>query len=61
MAHGHKPPVYTVTQRRGPDHAPVFTIEAVVDGFIPQPANGKSRQEAEKAAALAFIEREKLT
>ncbi|MEI9904374.1 MAG: ribonuclease III, partial [Asticcacaulis sp.] len=61
VANGHRPPVYTVTQRRGPDHAPVFTVEAVVDGFAPQPATGKSRQEAEKAAALAFIEREKLT
>ena len=60
VAQGKPAPVYTVLNRMGPDHAPVFTIEVGVAGFVPQPAVGKSRQEAEKASALAFIEREHL-
>ncbi len=60
-AHGKTPPAYNLIARKGPDHAPVFTIEAVVDGLRPQAATGKSRQEAEKAAALGLIEREQLT
>jgi len=46
--------------RKGPDHLPVFTIEAVIDGLSPQSATGRSRQEAEKAAALGLIQREGL-
>ncbi|MDV6329259.1 ribonuclease III [Asticcacaulis sp. 201] len=53
-------PVYSLISRKGPDHAPVFTIEVRIDDLPPQSATGKSRQEAEKAAALGLIEREKL-
>jgi ribonuclease-3 len=51
-------PQYGVVGRRGPDHAPIFTVEAVVQGFAPMRAEGRSRQEAEKAAAMALLERE---
>lgn len=51
-------PRYVVVDRKGPDHAPVFTVEAVVEGFAPSRAEGRSRQEAEKAAALKLLERE---
>ncbi|MDI7774376.1 ribonuclease III [Asticcacaulis sp. EMRT-3] len=61
VAKGLGAPVYRLVNRRGPDHAPVFTIEVVIDDIPAQPATGKSRQEAEKAAALRFIERENLT
>ena len=44
--------------RTGPDHAPVFTVEVTVKGVDPAIAKGKSRQEAEKAAAKALLERE---
>ncbi len=59
-ARGKPVPVYNLVSRKGPDHAPVFTIAAEVEGLAPQAATGKSRQEAEKAAALSLIEREKL-
>ncbi len=50
-------PQYLVVGREGPDHAPMFSVEVQVRG---QPAicgSGKSRQEAEKAAASALLAR----
>ena len=58
--HAKAPPAYNVVGRTGPDHAPIFTIEVVIDGLEPQSAQGRSRQEAEKAAALDLIKRERL-
>ena len=60
VANGKSPPVYQLIDRKGPDHAPIFTIEVVIDGLVSQSASGRSRQEAEKAAALGLIEREGL-
>jgi ribonuclease-3 len=60
VANGKAPPVYSLVERKGPDHAPIFTIEALIDGFSPQSATGRSRQDAEKAAALGLIQREGL-
>ena len=60
VANGKSPPLYQLLDRKGPDHAPVFTIEVVIDGLSSQSATGRSRQEAEKAAALGLIEREGL-
>lgn len=54
-------PVYEVVNRSGPDHAPIFTVAVRIEGFVPVTAIGKSRQEAEKAAALSFIESEGLS
>lgn len=51
-------PIYRVVDRSGPDHAPAFTVEVRVDHLEPATADGKSRQEAEKAAALALLQRE---
>ncbi|MDP8916362.1 MAG: ribonuclease III [Pseudomonadota bacterium] len=51
-------PIYRVLERTGPDHAPAFTVEVVVDHLEPATAEGRSRQEAEKAAALALLQRE---
>ncbi len=51
-------PIYRVVERSGPDHAPAFTVEVRVDHLEPATADGKSRQEAEKAAALALLQRE---
>ena len=48
-------PVYAVVKRTGPDHAPVFTVAVRVDGHDPEDGEGRSRQEAEKAAALAML------
>ena len=51
-------PRYDVIGREGPDHAPRFTVQALVEGFEPMKATGRSRQEAEKAAAQALLKRE---
>ena len=51
-------PIYRVVERSGPDHAPAFLVEVQVDGLPPASAPGKSRQEGEKAAALALLQRE---
>lgn len=55
---GGPPPAYAVLDRKGPDHAPVFTVEARVGEREPVRAEGRSRQEAEKAAATALLIRE---
>ena len=57
-AAGRGAPVYRLVSRDGPDHAPVFTVEASVAGATPASASAGSRQTAEKAAALALLERE---
>lgn len=48
-------PRYAVVQRTGPDHAPTFTVEVTVEGFDPERGEGRSRQDGEKAAALAML------
>lgn len=48
-------PVYELAEQKGPDHAPVFIIKVSVEGFDGVRAEGRSRQEAEKRAADAFI------
>jgi ribonuclease-3 len=58
MARAHVAPIYRVVHREGPDHAPRFTVEVEVEGLAPIAGAGRSRQEAEKAAALALLERE---
>ena len=52
------PPKYTVAARIGPDHAPVFTVRLEVEGRAPLEATGRSRQDAEKAAARLMLARE---
>jgi ribonuclease-3 len=51
-------PRYRIASRLGPDHAPVFTVEVLVDGLSPASGLGPSRQAAEKAAAEALLARE---
>jgi ribonuclease-3 len=51
-------PAYAVAERTGPEHAPEFTVEVVVEGLPPAAGAGASRQAAEKAAAQALLERE---
>ncbi|MBQ1541048.1 ribonuclease III [Caulobacter sp. CCUG 60055] len=59
-AQGQKKPLpaYSVINRQGPDHAPRFTVEVTVLGLEPVRAEGRSRQEAEKAAAATLLQRE---
>ena len=51
-------PTYSVIDRSGPDHQPLFTTEVKVQGLEPAQAQGRSRQEAEKAAAAVLLQRE---
>ena len=55
-ANNRKPPEYSVTDRAGPGHAPVFTV-AVAVGRLSAAATGTSKQEAETAAAKALLEK----
>ena len=48
-------PLYKVVGREGPDHAPSFTVSVSVGDYEPELAEGRSRQEAEKAAALVML------
>ena len=50
-------PSYKIVDQTGPDHAPVFEIALTVQGYDPVTANGTSRQEAEKRAAQAFLDK----
>ena len=54
-------PTYRVLNREGPDHAPRFTVQAVIHSLEPETAEGGSRREAEKAAALGLLQRETAT
>ena len=53
---GMAPPSYTEVERSGPDHAPVFTIEArLATGETARATAGNKRQ-AEQAAARALLD-----
>lgn len=58
LGQGRPLPAYRIVQRTGSDHAPTFTVEVAVQGAEPLTAQGRSRQEAEKAAATAMLKRE---
>lgn len=48
-------PEYEVIKRTGPDHAPEFVVRVTLDGFEPERGRGRSRQSAEKSAALEML------
>lgn len=58
LGQGRPLPRYAVVSTKGPDHAPTFTVEVSVAGLEPLTAEGRSRQDAEKAAASALLKRE---
>ena len=49
-----EPPIYTITDRQGPDHALVFTIQVTCGGRAVS-AEGASRRQAEQQAAAAWM------
>ena len=55
-AHGRKVPEYVITKKEGPPHAMTFEITVTVKGFDPVTATAQSKQAAETAAALAFLD-----
>jgi ribonuclease-3 len=57
QARGQTPPAYVELGRDGPDHAPLFTIEArLADGTVAR-ARAPSKRQAEQAAARALLDR----
>ncbi len=58
QARGLQPPGYRQSGRSGPDHAPLFVMEVVVNGFEPVLAEGNSKRLAEQACAQKFLTRE---
>lgn len=55
---GRPLPTYRIVGQTGSDHAPTFTVEVSIEGIEPLTAPGRSRQDAEKAAATAMLQRE---
>lgn len=50
-------PEYTVLEEKGPDHAKIFTVGVYVDKKLWGKGLGKSKQEAETAAAYRALEK----
>jgi ribonuclease III len=57
---GLEPPSYEEIERKGPDHAPEFTIAVHLDGYAEVLASGPSKKLAEHKAAEMFLIREKV-
>nr|WP_237072594.1 ribonuclease III [Pseudaestuariivita rosea] len=57
QARGQTPPDYVELKRDGPDHAPVFTIQARLDDGQAEIATAKSKRQAEQAAAKALLDK----
>lgn len=55
---GFAVPDYTITAKSGPDHEPHFDVEAKVGALPPARGAGRTRREAEQAAAAALLTRE---
>ena len=54
-AHVKAPPAYREIAREGPAHRPTFTVEVALDGRAPASGSGRSKREAEQAAAAAML------
>lgn len=48
-------PVYAIVDRSGPDHAPTFRVVVTIDGETAGEGQGKSRRDAEQAAATEAL------
>jgi ribonuclease-3 len=55
MARALPPPIYTITERSGPSHAPVFKVRVQVGDGQSEPVSGPTVRAAEQAAARAFL------
>jgi ribonuclease-3 len=51
-------PAYQIEHREGPDHDPLFTVSVRVGELAPAAGAGRSKREAEQAAAAALLVRE---
>jgi ribonuclease-3 len=57
QSRGLPPPNYVEVARSGPDHAPLFTIEARLDNGETETAQAGSKRLAEQAVAKALLTR----
>lgn len=57
QARGQNPPDYADTGRKGPDHAPVFTVTARLQSGEEAVAEAPSKRAAQQAAAKALLRR----
>ncbi|EBA13471.1 ribonuclease III [Roseobacter sp. CCS2] len=57
QARGEVPPQYVEVARTGPDHQPVFTIEARLASGPSEQATAGSKRQAEQAAATALLKK----
>ncbi len=55
-AYGYGLPAYSVIERSGPDHRPLFVIEVDIEGLGKARGTGKSKKDAERYAALHLLE-----
>lgn len=55
QARGLPLPFYKMVDRSGPDHSPVFTIEAIVENKGSAFAKGSAKRQAEQAAAAELL------
>ena len=55
-ADGSVTPTYTVQDRSGPDHRPLFVVEVDVPGIGNAQGTGKSKKDAERFAAIHLLE-----
>lgn len=60
QARGLEPPTYMLVERKGPDHAPEFTIAIDLVGFERVAATGPSKKIAEHKAAQDFLVQQKV-
>jgi ribonuclease-3 len=51
-------PAYVIDAREGPDHDPLFTVTVRVGAFKPAIGTGRTKRQAEQAAATAILVRE---
>jgi ribonuclease-3 len=58
QAKGMSTPAYVIVARSGPDHAPAFEVEVRLQNGAPGRGAGKTRRDAEQAAASAVLHRE---
>jgi ribonuclease-3 len=58
QAQGFDVPSYVIAAKSGPDHEPRFDVEVRVASLAPARGEGKTRREAEQAAAAMLLSRE---
>lgn len=57
-ANHYPTPVYQEMGRNGPDHAPIFEITVRIEGLDSEMRSGKSKRDAQQAAAKAMLIRQ---